>query len=131
MRTNQMMGVHLQISNTLERAPKATVKDYEDLITRMKTAPQLLDQTRAILTEAVAKGITAPKIVLRYLPKQIEGLTPEDPAKSPLMEGFAKMPAAIPPADRDRLQTEGARVYRETLAPALRNYRGYLEATYI
>ena len=55
-----------------------TVKDYEDLIARMKAVPRLLDQTKAILDQAVAKGITAPKIVLRYLPKQIESQTPGD-----------------------------------------------------
>src|SRR3954452_8994550 len=81
MRTNQMTGIHLQISNAFERAPKVTVKDYEDLIARMKAVPRLLDQTKAILDQAVAKGVTAPKVVLRYLPKQIESQTPEDPAK--------------------------------------------------
>ena len=131
MLTNQMSGIHLRISNTFDRAPKASIKDYEDIIARMKSVPRLLRQTQTILNDAIAKGITAPKIVLRYLPAQIEGQTPQDPAKSPLMEGFAKMPASIPASDRDRLKTEAARVYRDTLAPALRQYRGYLETTYI
>jgi uncharacterized protein (DUF885 family) len=112
MRTNQMMGVHLQISNAFDRAPKSTVKDYEDLLARMKTVPRLLDQTKAILDQGIAKGFTPPKVALRYLPAQIEGQTPEDPAKSPLMEGFEKMPASISASDRDRLKSEGARVYR-------------------
>jgi uncharacterized protein (DUF885 family) len=131
MRTNQMQGVHLLISNTFERAPKATVKDYEDLIARMKAVPRLLDETKAILTQALAKGITAPKIVLRYLPAQIEGQTPEDAAKSPLLAGFEKMPATIPASARDRLKTEAFRVYRDTLAPALRSYRSYLVSSFI
>lgn len=131
MLTNQMTGIHLAISNTFERAPKASVKDYEDILARMKAVPRLLDQTKAILDQAIAKGITAPKIVLRYLPPQIAAQAPEDPSKSPLMEGFAKMPASISGSDRDRLKTEAARVYRDTLAPALRGYRGYLETTYI
>ncbi len=131
MLTNQMTGIHLVISNTFERAPKASVKDYEDIIARMKAVPRLLDQTKSILNQAIARGVTAPKIVLRYLPAQIAAQAPEDPNKSPLMEGFAKMPASISASDRDRLKTEAARVYRDTLAPALRGYRGYLETTYI
>ena len=131
MLTNQMAGIHLMVSSAFERAPKASVKDYEDLIARMKAVPRLLDQSKAILNQAIAKGITTPKIVLRYLPAQITAQVPEDPGKSPLMEGFAKMPASISASDRDRLKTEAARVYRDTLAPALRSYRGYLETTYI
>ncbi|MEP6536974.1 MAG: DUF885 domain-containing protein [Bryobacteraceae bacterium] len=131
MLTNQMTGIHLQISNAFERAPKVTLKDYEDLLARMKAVPLLLDQTKAILNQAIAKGITTPKIVLRYLPDQLAAQTPEDPHKSPLMESFEKMPASISASDRDRLKTQADRIYRESLAPAIRSYRSYLQTTYI
>jgi uncharacterized protein (DUF885 family) len=131
MLTNQMQGVHLQISNTLEHAPKLTVKDYEDVIARLKAVPILLNQVQALLNEGLAKGITPPKVVLRYLPDQIAGEAPDDPAKSPLMEGFENMPASIPPGERDRLKSESARVYRDTVVPAFRSYGKYLESSYI
>ena len=131
MLTNQMSGIHLRIGNTIDRAPKASVKDYEDILARMKAVPRLLAQTQSILNRALANGITAPKIVLSYVPQQITGQTPQDPKDSPLMEGFAKMPPSISAADRVRLSTEANRVYLSTLAPALRNYRSYLETTYI
>jgi uncharacterized protein (DUF885 family) len=131
MLTNQMQGLHLQISNTLERAPKLTVKDYQDVIARLKAIPTLLDQTKAILNEGLAKGVTPPKIVLRYIPEQIAGEAPDDPTKSPLMEGFEKMPASIPPGERDRLKSESARVYRDAVAPAFRSYGKFLETSYI
>jgi Uncharacterized protein conserved in bacteria len=131
MRANQMYGVHLQISNALERAPAATVKDFEDHIARMKAAPLLIEQSIALMNKGLARGITPPQVTLRYLPPQVEGQTPQDPAKSPLLGAFEKMPDRIPAAERDRLKTQAAKAYTESLAPALRKFHDYLQQTYI
>lgn len=131
MTTNQMQGVHLAIANVFDRAPARTVKDYEDRIARMRAVPKLLEQSTEALEGARRKGISPPKIVLRYLPAQLESQTPADPTKSPLLEAFTKMPADIPAAARDRLKTEAAKAYTESMAPALRKYRQYLTDVFI
>ncbi|HUS06454.1 MAG TPA: DUF885 domain-containing protein [Bryobacteraceae bacterium] len=131
MLANQMYGIHLRISITLAQSPAFTLKDFEDRIARMKAATALIDQSIALLNKGLAKGISPPQITLRYLPAQIEGQTPADPAKSPLLAVFEKIPSRIPAADRDRLKTQAAKTYTESLAPALRRFHAYLQQTYI
>src|SRR3989442_11882488 len=49
----------------VELSPRATAKDYEDMIARLNAVPTLIDQTIALLNRGIESGITPPRVTLR------------------------------------------------------------------
>jgi uncharacterized protein (DUF885 family) len=131
LQINQLGGPHQGIGELLATMPTRNVKDYEDRLARLRAFPLLFDQSIALLQKGLAAGITPPKVTLRDVPGQFEGLLTADPLKSPVLESFAQIPEAIPAADRERLRREASQVFNEAVAPALRKLRDYLVGTYI
>jgi uncharacterized protein (DUF885 family) len=101
------------------------------MLPRLRAYPRKIDQTIAGLEKGLKEGITPPRVTLRDVPAQIDGLLTDDPLKSAALTPFQEIPESIPAAERERLRSEAARVFREGLAPALRKLRGYLVDTYI
>jgi uncharacterized protein (DUF885 family) len=127
----QMNGIHLELTLLLPAMPARTVQDYENMLTRMRAYPALVDQAMALLGQGLQAGITPPRVTLRDVPGQFEALLPDDPAESPVLEPFQTFPETIPAADRERLQRAASQVFTEQVAPALRKLHDYLATTYI
>jgi len=131
MPINQLSGVQQGIPQLLSVTPVRTVKDYEDLIARMRGVPTVIDQTIARMNEGLKEGITPPKITLRDVPGQVQGLLVDDPMKSPMLRAFQQFPDAVPAADRERLKGAAVQAFTEQVAPAFRKLQGYLTNTYM
>ncbi len=131
MPINQMSGVQQGVAEVLAITPARNAADYEDILARLDGVPALVDQTMALLREGLRRNWTPPRITLRDVPTQIEGLLSEDPMASPLLRPFQKLPATIPQADRARLTERASAAYRDKIAPAFRKLRDYLVQTYI
>jgi uncharacterized protein (DUF885 family) len=134
-------GEYLQISQLggppqgavqlLSIMPGRSVKDYENMIARMRGIPTVIDQSMALLDRGLKEGITPPKVTLRDVPAQVESLLVEDPMKSPMLKAFQKFPDNVPAADRERLTREATQAFRSQVAPAFRKLHGYLVNTYL
>ncbi|CAN5375721.1 DUF885 domain-containing protein [soil metagenome] len=131
MAVSQLGGVQRDIPDTLIQMPRENVKQYENILSRMRGAPVVIEQNLALLKRGLATGLTAPKIVLRDVPKQVEADIPEDPLKSPLLRPFTEFPEGIPAADGERLRAEAIKIYREQLVPAFQGYLKFLTEDYI
>jgi uncharacterized protein (DUF885 family) len=123
-------GPAVTIPITIQNAPAMTVRDYENLIARLRAIPRVIDQTIALLDEGMRRGITQPAVILRDVPAQMEKLGSGDPRSSPLFEAFRKMPASIPEADRARLAREAAAALNSGVQPAYRKLREFLIDAY-
>lgn len=128
---NQLSGVQQDAAETLEIAPRATVKDYEDILARLRALPQAIDQTIALLQQGLHSGITAPRITLRDVPDQVKDQMAEDPDRNPLLKPFNEFPAEIAGGERARLRAEAAAVLRERDIPAFAKLRDFLLARYL
>ena len=128
---HQLNGPQEEIGLLLTSMPARSVPDYENMLTRLRAYPRKIDQTIARLEKGLKEGITPPRVTLRDVPAQIDGLLTEDPLQSAALTPFQEFPESIPAAGRERLRSEAARAFREGLAPALRRLRGYLVDTYI
>jgi uncharacterized protein (DUF885 family) len=134
-------GEYLQISQLggppqgavqlLSIMPGRGVKDYENIIARMRGVPTVIDQSMALLDRGLKEGITPPKVTLRDVPAQVESLLVEDPLKSPMLKAFTKFPDSVSAADRERLTREATQAFKEQVAPAFRKLHGYLVNTYL
>jgi uncharacterized protein (DUF885 family) len=131
MPVHQLGGVQQDVVDLLAAMPTRTVKDYENRLARLRAFPRLIEQTIDLLKRGLAAGITPPRVTLRDVPGQFTAVLTDDPAKSPAVESFQKMPETIPAADRERLRHEAVQIFKDQVAPALRRLRSYLVETYI
>ena len=127
----QRDGPQYLAKNMLAMMPTSTVAEYERILARLAALPTVLAQTRVLLDSGLAIGVTPPRITLRDVPAQFEQLVPEAPMQSALLEPFTRFPAAIAPADRQRLAAEATRVYAERVRPAYRALGSYLSSAYV
>ena len=128
---DQMGGLQQSVPASLVQMPARTVKDYQDVLSRLRGVPKLVDDALERLEKGLAAGVTPPRITLRDLPAQVQNLITEDPMASALLKPFTAIPESVPAPDRDRLTREAVRVYQEQVSPALRRLHRYLAETYV
>ena len=130
LQVDQMSGPQYSAS-TIAAMPAETVKDYADIIARLRALPALVDQTIALLDSGVKRGVTPPRITLRDVPGQMTNLIPEDPLKSALLAPFTRFPVGIAESDRALLRADAVRAYNEQDRPAFQRLQNYLTNTYL
>lgn len=128
---NQLGGVHQTIPQVISQMPHGTLKQYDNILARLRTAPALVGQNIDLLKHGVQLGITEPGIIMRNVPDQVLKVIPDDPMASSLLKPFNDFPPAIAQPDRDRLQAEAIRIYKENVAPAYRRLHDFLVQDYI
>ncbi|HWM94909.1 MAG TPA: DUF885 domain-containing protein [Thermoanaerobaculia bacterium] len=128
---NQMWGLQQSVPGSLVQMPAKTAKEYEDILSRLRGVPTLVEHVLERLEKGLAAGVTPPRITLRDVPGQVKNLITDDPMESALLKPFTKLPESIPAPDRDRLTREAVRAYQEQAAPAFRKLHRYLEETYV
>jgi uncharacterized protein (DUF885 family) len=132
MPVNQLGGIQQSVPQMLgEQMPASTEADYEAILSRLRGAPALVDQTIALLKEGLRRRVTPPRITLRDVPAQAGAILIEDPAQSPFLVAFRAMPAAIPADRRDALKADAAKVLSAQLVPAFRRFRDFLVTEYV
>jgi len=131
MPLNQMAGIQQHAPSTLANMPRRTVADYEDMLARLEALPRKVEQEVALLQDGLKRGYTPPKLMLRDVPKQIDGLIPATPLASPLLEPLNRFPEGFPEAERARLTARAGSIYNNSVLPAFQKLREYLVSAYI
>ncbi len=128
---NQLGGVHQDIPQEIEKMPHDTVKQYDNILARLRAAGPLIDQNIELLHHGLVLGVTEPKVILGDVPGEVLDVIPDDPMASALLKPFADFPAGIPQADRDRLKAEAVDVYKNVDSPAYHKLHDFLVNDYI
>ena len=131
MPLTQLNGVQQDVAQTLQLAPRNMVKDYEDMIARLKAVPTLIEQNLVLLRKGLAAGITPPAITLRDVPQQVTNQMEADPAKNALLGLFKEFPPEISEADRLRLRAAAASAVKERVIPAYGKLHDFLVKEYL
>ena len=98
---NQRNGI--QTTDDLATALRfETVKDYEDWLARLHAFPTLMDQTIAVLRQAIKERMVHPKVIMQRIPGQIDKQIVADPTQSGYYKPFKEFPSSISAADRQR-----------------------------
>jgi uncharacterized protein (DUF885 family) len=124
-------GIHLEIPLILEIMPKDTLLQGEDMLSRLRGIPHLLEQARILMDKGLQKGITPPKITLKDVPKQIDNLLTLDPINSALFLPFTQFSENLPETDRLKLMQEAKEILSTQVFPAFRHLYDYLVEEYI
>ena len=130
LRLSQMSGGHTQVFTVIGQMPARTVKDYENIIARLRAVPAYVDQNIELLREQLAAGVTQPEIVVDLVLDQLAAQRKPAAPESPLLAAFRQFPADISPADQQRLRQQASGAYEERFAPSWRRLEEFLRDTY-
>ncbi len=128
---NQMEGVHLTASDTLDIQPRERLSDYENIVSRLSTLGESVEQNLVLLEAGRQQGFTPHRVAMRGVPEQVRGLVPNDPMASPLLRAFTEMPSRVGESDRLRLVAAAKRAYADRIVPAFERLHEYLVTTYL
>jgi uncharacterized protein (DUF885 family) len=131
MPVSQMEGVQQSVAQLLAMMPATSVREYENLVARIRGVPTLVDQTIALMRAGLDAGLTPPRITLRDVPQQVRIQIVDDPMASPMLAAFRQFPEAVGGADRDRLGRAAVDAFAGAVAPAYRRLLAFLETEYI
>ncbi|HEY8182616.1 MAG TPA: DUF885 domain-containing protein [Thermoanaerobaculia bacterium] len=107
MPINADSGFHSSFSRLAKDMPLATVKDYENYISRLKAWPRYVREQIALMRLGLKSGMTVPRATLEGYDNSIAAHVVDDPTKSVFWEPFAKFPTAVPASEQERLRSEG------------------------
>ena len=127
----QLDGVQQDVARMMSIAPRATVKDCEDMLARLNGLPALIEQTIVLLRKGLETGITPPRITLRDVAQQVKNQLVEDPAKNPMLKQFGEFGVEIPAAQRERLRAEAASALSQSVLPAFWKLHEFLVKIYL
>ncbi len=131
MPINQMEGIHSAAADIISMQPASTPSDYDDIVRRLERLPAAIDQNLALLKAGLAAGYSPPRVAIRGVPDQVQGLIADEPGSSALLKPFSEFPDSLPAADRARLEERARVAYANGVAPALHRLHRYLVEEYL
>jgi uncharacterized protein (DUF885 family) len=127
----QLNGIHSNIADMFENIPAQNEKNYVNIITRLKGAGKVMDDSLAFLKEGFAKKITPPKVTLRDVPDQVQAMIKDNPLESPVLLPFKEIPKTISAEKAEAFRKEAIEIYNKDLKPRFVELKKYLAETYI
>lgn len=119
------------LSEITEVLPLQTVKDYEDLIARLRGIGTLVDQNIELLKIAAAEKRTQPRVIMQRIPAQLAMQVVDKPEDSPFFAAFRRIPANLPSAECERLTAAGRKAIGEVVVPAYRRLQSHFLQQYL
>ena len=130
LRVGQMTGAHNRVYQAIDRMPKRSVRDYQNILGRLHGVPAYVDQDIAIMNEAIDRGIVQPQVVVDLVVKQLTAQAAQDQAATPLLEAFRKFPSNFPEEEQKKLREEAVASYEHEFLPAWQKLLEYMQSTY-
>ncbi|HEV3332239.1 MAG TPA: DUF885 domain-containing protein [Bryobacteraceae bacterium] len=130
LRVSQQNGLHNRVYTVFDRMPALTVRDYENMVARLRAIPTYIDQNIALLDDAVSRGMTQPRVVVDLVSAQLGAQIAQDKDHTALLAAFGRFPTGIPEAERSRLRAAAVAAYEQQFLPAWRKYRDYITGKY-
>lgn len=119
------------ISSGEGAAPFKTVADYENNLKRLAGYIVYLDRAIGRMRQGMADGIVQPKLVMRNVVAQLDGLTAGTVEDSTFYKPVTKFPATMPAAEQARIRAEYAAFIRDRLNPAHARLRDFIQNVYL
>lgn len=113
-----------------EQLPFTGAAHYEHWQRRLETYPRAVDETIALLREAVSRGMLWPRASMQRVPAQLDRLI-ADPERSPFYEPLARIPAAVPASEAARIRERARDAIANRVNPALRALRAFVVDRYL
>ncbi len=112
-------------------APFRTVADYDNNLKRNAQYAAQVEAAIARFREGMKTGVVQPKLVVRNMIAQLDGLLAGGAEQSPFYGAVKTFPDAIGEADRVRLRVAYMRQIGEVLNPVQKRLRDFLQNDYL
>jgi uncharacterized protein (DUF885 family) len=129
-RVSQADGAHSEIFGVIDQMPARSVKDYENIIARLRALPTYVDQTIDLMREQLSQRLAQPAIVVDLMLDQVTAQSRPSASDSPLLAAFRQFPAAVPSADQERLRAQARAAYDRQFVPSWKRLETFLRDTY-
>ncbi len=124
-------GVHQDGVQLLNDMPVTNVKQCEDILSRLRGYPNLVEQNIVLLEEGLKTGVTPARITLPEVPQQVLNQIVENPAEAPMLVAFKELPATVPAAEQERIRKEAYQTYSDAIVSALNRLHQFLVNRYM
>jgi len=132
MPLTQLHGVHQDVADLLQMAPRRTVKDLEDIVARLQGVGRLVDQTMTLMREGAGRGLTPPRVVMATVPGLIANQVADNPDASPISRMLlADLPPDLDDGERQRLRRDILNAVGEVVVPAYRRLHAFVTDEYL
>ena len=108
-----------------------TVADFDDGLARLEAFAGYLDNAVACLKEGLSRGYVQPRIVVTNVLAEVDAMLALAPRDTPFFKPVTSMPAAIPGAERARIETAYLAAIETRVLPGYRLWQRYLSETYL
>ena len=130
MPVNQMNGIHIDAPQLVTSLSFATVKDYDDYITRLKQVPRAFREVTIQMRKGMGEGLMQPKILLVQVAKQANDLATQKPEDSPFAVPTTKFPKEFSASDQQRLREGVLAALRDSVLPAYGRFTAFVRDEY-
>jgi uncharacterized protein (DUF885 family) len=130
-RVSQVDGLHNDVFQVIEGMPARSVRDYENIIARLRALPTYVDQSIEFVREQLAAGLAQPVIVVNLMLDQVVAQTSAPVDESPLLAAFKAFPTEIAPDDQNRLRREARSAYAQSFVPSWKRLEQFLRDDYL
>jgi uncharacterized protein (DUF885 family) len=128
---NEDGGIFTQYADLAEQLPFATVKDYDDWTARLHALPAAIDQAIANMGSGIDDHRVPAKPVLDAALAQIKQIAAAKPEDSPFATPLQHFPAAVAPADQERIQKATLDAITKQVLPAYQRLVRFFEVSYL
>src|ERR1700693_2327510 len=130
MPVNQFFGAHLQLAQFVAIVPFDSSKHYEDYLARLHTVPQLVSELIEILQQGEKDKLLPPRFLLEKTVTQCKSIADPEGEANAFGQPAAKIPEAVPPADRKRLHDAIITAVNTEVRPAYNKLADFLAKEY-
>ncbi len=128
---SQSDGFHNEVFEIVDQMPARTVRDYENIIARLRALPVRVDQSIDLMREQLAARLAQPAVVVNLMIDQVVAQAAASADESPLLVAFRTFPDGISAADQTRLRAQARSAYTEQFVPSWKRLESFLRETYL
>lgn len=126
----QLWGPQLS-SDEFRGAHFDNAKGYEGLIRKLNALGPYLAAFTVRLKQAMAQGISQPRIVMERVPDEIAANISSDPMQSAFYAPFKQLPDSIPTAEQAKLRTQARDAITRVVNPAFEKFLAFFKNDYL
>ena len=124
----QRGGIQLE-HETAESLDFSSAQDYQDWLIRLTKLPDLINDHIDLAQLGIERGVTAPKILMKRVSRQIKLQIQQDPKDSPFYNIFSVMPDAI--ENKKEIQIKAENIIQNEVIPAYVELDQFFTETYL
>ena len=130
MPVNQMAGPHLETIDLISLMPFATVKDYENYLSRLHQIPRMLGQVTENMRQGLKDHFMPPKYLLEKVVVQVQEVAGKTGEESPFAKPIKNFPSNIPAAEQQRLRAAALDAINKDIIPAYQHFEKFVRTEY-